>query len=163
MRATLPRLAAWLAGAWAGLIGAIGFVAAPLLFASLPRAEAGGVAARLFAVDATIGICAGALLLLLTFQCARRAADEAGASRFSSDMLLVLAALFAIVAGHYALQPMIEAARRGAAGPSFAMLHGVASAFFLAKFVAVAILAWRLTRAPRAAAGDVATAAAPTS
>jgi hypothetical protein len=72
-------------------------------------------------------------------------------SRFSTEMLLVLGALFAIVAGHYAIQPMIESARRGEGGPSFAVLHGVASAFFLVKFAAVAGLAWRLTapRAPR--------------
>ena len=161
MRPTPRRVAAWLAGAWAGLVGAIGFVAAPLLFATLPRAEAGRVAARLFAVDATIGVCAGALLLLLAFQLARRAAEEGG-SRFSTEMLLVLGALFAIVAGHYAIQPMIESARRGEGGPSFAVLHGVASAFFLVKLAAVAALAWRLTSSPRVA-GDAARPAEPTS
>jgi len=159
---TLRRVAAWLAGAWAGLIAAIGFVAAPLLFATLPRADAGRVAARLFAVDATIGVCAGALLLLLAFQLARRAAEQ-GASRFSTDMLLVLAALFCIVAGHYAVQPMMEARLRGENGPSFAVLHGVASAFFLVKFLAVAVVAWRLTGAPSARASDQATTAGPTS
>jgi hypothetical protein len=55
---------------------------------------------------------------------------------------------------------MIESARRGEGGPSFAVLHGVASAFFLVKFLAVAVLAWRLTRAP---VGDAATPAVPTS
>ena len=162
MRPTLRRVAAWLAGAWGGLIGAIGFVAAPIVFATLPRADAGRVAARLFGVDATIGVCAGALLLLLTFQLARRAAED-GASRFSTDMLLVLGALFCIVAGHYALQPVMEARLRGEAGPSFAVLHGAASAFFLVKFLAIAVLAWRLTGAPRAPAGAAATAAAPSS
>ena len=160
MTPTLRRVAAWLAGAWAGLIAAIGFVAAPLLFATLPRADAGRVAARLFAVDATIGVCAGALLLLLAFQLARRAAEQ-GASRFSTDMLLVLAALFCIVAGHYAVQPMMEPPLRGDNGPSFAVLHGVASAFFLVKFLAVAVVAWRLTGAP--SARDQATTAGPTS
>jgi hypothetical protein len=63
-----------------------------------------------------------------------------------------------VVAGHFALLPMIEAARAGPAGVSFAVLHGVASAFFVAKFVAVAVLAWRLAASPRDA-----TAAAPIS
>ena len=162
MTPTLRRVAAWLAGTWAGLIAAIGFVAAPILFATLPRADAGRVATRLFAVDATIGICAGALLLLLAFQLARRAA-ESGASRFSTEMLLVLGALFAIVAGHYAIQPMIESARRGEAGPSFAVLHGVASAFFVVKFAVVGALAWRLTGAPRPRPSDALTPAGPTS
>jgi hypothetical protein len=159
---TLRRVAAWLAGAWTGLIAAIGFVIAPIVFATLPRADAGRVAARLFGLDATIGVCAGALLLLFALQLARRAAEQ-GASRFSTDMLLVLAALFCIVAGHYAIQPMMEARLRGEAGPSFAVLHGVASAFFLVRFVAVAVLAWRLTGAPSARASDRPTTAAPTS
>jgi len=162
VRPTLRRVAAWLAGAWGGLIGAIGAVVAPVLFATLPRADAGRVAARLFAVEATIGICAGALLLLLTFQLARRAAEQ-GASRFSADMLLVLGALFCIVAGHYAIQPMMEARLRGEAGPSFAVLHGVASAFFVVKFFVVGAVAWRLTGAARTPPSDALTPAGPTS
>jgi hypothetical protein len=161
VRPTLRRVAAWLAGAWAGLIAAIGFVVAPLLFATLARADAGRVAARLFALDATIGVCVGALLLLLAFQLARQAAER-GASRFSTDMLLVLGALFCIIAGHYAIEPMMAARLRGEGGPSFAVLHGVASAFFLVKFLVVAVLAWRLTAAP-APAVSPATTAAPTS
>jgi len=159
---TLRRVAAWLAGTWAGLIAAIGFVAAPIRFAPLPRADAGRVAARLFAVDATIGICAGALLLLLAFQLARRAA-ESGASRFSTEMLLVLGALFCIIAGHYAIQPVMEARLRGESGPSFAVLHGVASAFFVVKFFVVGAVAWRLTGAARTPPSDALTPAGPTS
>jgi uncharacterized membrane protein YidH (DUF202 family) len=157
LRSSLPgRFAGWLAGVWGGSIAAIGFVAAPTLFASLERAEAGRVVARLFEIDAYVGLAAGAVLLML----ARRDADATrppGSSRFSVELMLVLAALFCIVAGHFAVQPMIESARRGEAGPSFAVLHGVATAFFVAKFVAVAGLAWRLT------ARRSATAAGPTS
>ena len=153
----LPRrIAAWLAGVWTGLIAAVGFVAAPVLFAVLPRADAGRVAARLFAIDAALGLAVGALLLVLTLHDARRN-GEVGGSRFSTEMLLVLAALFCIVAGHYAPQPMLASAAPGE-GPSFAVLHGVASAFFVARFVAVAVLAWRL--AGRAASVS---SAAPTS
>ncbi len=156
------RAAAWLAGLWAGLIAAIGFVVAPVLFAALPRSDAGRVAARLFAVDAGLGIGFGAVLLLVALQLARRDAER-GASRFSTEMMLALAALFCIVAGHYAVQPMMEARSRGGGGPSFAVLHGAASAFFVLKFVAAAALAWRLTAPPRGAAGAATTAAAPTS
>jgi uncharacterized membrane protein YidH (DUF202 family) len=163
VRSALRRAACWLAGAWAGLIAGVGFVAAPALFATLPRGDAGRVAAQMFKADATIGICVGAVLLVLCLQLARVASANGVSSRFSTEMLLVLGALFAIVAGYYAIQPMIESARRGEGGPSFAVLHGVASAFFLLKLAAVAALAWRLTGAPRAPAAGAATAAGPTS
>jgi hypothetical protein len=103
----------------------------------------------------------GALLLVIALQAARRRA-EAGGSRFSTEMLLVLAALFCIVAGHYATEPMLASAARGE-GPSFAVVHGAASAFFVAKFVAIASLAWRLAGADPAPAVATARAAAPTS
>jgi len=158
----MRRAACWLAGAWAGLMAGVGFVAAPTLFATLSRTDAGQAAALLFKVDATIGIVVGAVLLVLSLRLARADSAHGVSSRFSTEMLLVLVALFAIVAGHYAIQPMIESARRGEGGPSFAVLHGVASAFFVVKFVAVAILAWRLTGA-RAPASDAANPAARTS
>jgi hypothetical protein len=158
MSALSRRAAAWLAGAWAGLIAAIGFVAAPVLFATLPRGDSGHAAAHLFRADAAIGLGLGALLLVLALQEARWR-SESGSSRFSAEMVLVLVALFCIVAGHYGVEPMIG---RGD-GPSFAVLHGVASAFFVVKFAAVAVLAWRLV-APRALAPDGAiSSAAPSS
>jgi hypothetical protein len=158
----LRRAAASLAGVWAGIVAGLGFVAAPILFATLPRGDAGRVAGRLFAVDATLGICVGAVLLLLTLQLARHGAER-GASRFSVEMMCALGALFCIVAGHYALVPMMEAAGRGEPAPSFAVLHGLASGFFVAKFACIAALAWRLVGAPRERGADIATAAAPTS
>ena len=162
MTPLLRRAAAVLAAAWAGLIAGVGFVAAPVLFATLPRADAGRTATRLFAVDATLGVAVAALLLIVAVELARDAPGRGG-SRFSVELMLVLAAVFCIVAGHFAVQPMMEARSRGEGGPSFAVLHGVASAFFVLKFVAVAALAWRLTAPPRGAEGAATTAAAPTS
>ena len=158
MSATLAeRFAGWLAGLWTGVMVGIGFVAAPTLFAILPRVDAGRVAARLFEIDAYVGLAVAALLLVLAMR-SPRALHRAATSRFSVELMLVLAVLFCIVAGYFAIQPMIETARRGEGGPSFAVLHGVASAFFLAKVVVAAALAWRLT-GRRA----IATPAAPTS
>ena len=158
MSALPRRAAAWLAGAWCGLVGAVGFVAAPLLFATLPRGDAGRVAARLFALDAALGLGFGAALLVFALQDAKRN-TATGGSRFSAEIVLALAALFCIVAGHYAIEPMLAAAGRGE-GPPFAVLHGVASVFFVVKFVVVAVLAWRLGRAPEhGAQGDTKTTA----
>ena len=154
----LPRrFAAWLAGLWAGAVAALGFIAAPVLFAVLPRAEAGDAAAHLFRVDAGLGLVIGGVLLVLTLNAARREA-EAGGSRFSVEMVLVLIALFSIIVGHYAIGPMLDEARTDRS--RFALLHGLTSVFFVVKLVAIAVLAWRLS-------GDAtqarATAAAPTS
>ena len=149
----LRRIAAWLAGLWSGATAALGFVAAPVLFATLPRAQAGDVAAHLFEVDAGIGLAIGALVLVLTLNIARRDAETGVRSRFSVEMVLVLAALFCIVAGHYAVAPMLASARGDAA--RFALLHGVATVFFVVKLVAIAVLAWRL-----AGRGSAATATA---
>lgn len=143
--AALRRLAAWLAAVWAGVMGGVGFIAAPALFAVLPRADAGRVATRLFANDAYVGLAFGALLLIVTMQRARLDAEDGIGSRFSTDMILALVALFCVVAGHFGLQPMIESARQGGGGLSFGALHGLSLAFFAGKLVAAAVLAWRLT------------------
>jgi len=138
----------------------VGFIAAPALFATLARADAGRAASRLFAIDAVVGLAFGALLLIATMQRARLDAEAGRGSRFSTDMVLALVALFCVVAGHYGLQPMIESAREaGSPGPSFAALHGASTLLFGVRFLVVAALAWRLT----ATLARVATAAATTS
>ncbi len=149
MRAELlGRLGASLAGAWTGLMIGVGAVAAPLLFALLPRPEAGLVATRLFSLDATIGLAIGAVLMLIGLQLGSDRAALGRGSRFSVELGLALAALFCIVAGHYALLPMIEDAHAGRGSLSFGALHAIASAFFVAKVSIVTLLAWRLS-APR--------------
>jgi Domain of unknown function (DUF4149) len=145
----LGRLGAWLAGAWAGLMTGIGVVAAPVLFSTLPRSDAGRVAARLFSFDATIGIAVGAVLVLIGLQLGRDRAERAKGSRFSLEFGLALAALLCIVVGYYALLPMIEDARAGQGSLSFGALHAIASAFFIAKLAIVAVLAWRLSAPSR--------------
>ena len=140
----LARAGAWLAAAWVGVMVGVGAVAAPVLFALLPRADAGHVAARLFAIDATIGVALGALLALIGLQLGRDRAERGQGSRFGAELVLALAALFCIVAGHYALLPMIEAARAGQGMLSFAALHGIATAFFAVRIAIVGVLAWRL-------------------
>ncbi len=123
----------------------VGFVAAPALFSLLSAADAGRVAGRLFVVDAYLGLALGVVLLLVARHLAQADAGRGG-SRFSTEMILALAALFCTVAGHFGLQPMLEAARAGEGRASFAVLHGAAAVFFLVKLGAVAALAWRLGR-----------------
>ncbi len=127
----------------------LGAVAAPALFALLPRADAGRVAARLFSLDATIGIGAGAVLVLISLQLGRERAEQGRGSRFGLELGLALGALLCIVAGYYALLPMIEEARAGHGILSFGALHAIASAFFVTKAAIVAVLAWRFSAPER--------------
>ncbi|MDQ6627965.1 MAG: DUF4149 domain-containing protein [Pseudomonadota bacterium] len=146
------RIGAWLAGAWFGEMAGIGFVAAPTLFAALLAGDAGRVAARLFGLDATIGLAAGALLAIVGLQVGqsmaeRQAPTERPAmSRFSAELALALAALACIVVGFYALQPLLEAARTGQGTLSFGTLHLLSTGLFGLRLGIVGVLAWRLGR-----------------
>lgn len=140
------RIGAWLAGAWLGEMAAIGFVAAPTLFSLLPKADAGRVASRLFALDATIGLAAGAVLAIIGLQLGQMIADRRAGSRFGVELGLALAALGCVVFGSYALQPMLEAARAGQGALSFGALHAISTVFFGIRLLLVGLLAWRLGR-----------------
>jgi hypothetical protein len=144
----LGRIGAGLAAAWAGTMAAIGAIAAPTLFQLLPRADAGRVAGRLFAVEATVGVCIGAILLLVALQRGRLRAEAGEGTRFGAELVLALAAVACLVLGHYALLPLLEAARAGQGSFSFGMLHALSSGFFALRFVMVAALAWHLGASP---------------
>jgi hypothetical protein len=144
--ATLARLGAWLAGIWAGLMVGIGLIAAPALFAELPRADAGRLANRLFSIDATVGICLGAVLTIIAAQLGRERAERGTGSRFGRELLLALAALLCLVFGYYAVQPMMETALAGGGPLSFAALHAIASTFFILRLAVVATVAWLFTK-----------------
>ena len=142
------RAGAGLAGAWAGVMLGIGGIAAPTLFQLLPRAEAGRIAGRLFSLEATVGVCVGAALVLIGLQLGRDRAEHGRGSRFGVELALALGAVGCIVAGHYALLPMLEAARAGQGSLSFGALHALSSGFFALRLALVASLAWRLTAPP---------------
>jgi hypothetical protein len=61
-------------------------------------------------------------------------------------MVLALGAIFCTVAGYFALQPMMVAARAGQGRLSFGQLHGLSTTFYIVKFVLVGLLAWRAAR-----------------
>src|SRR5436190_24033845 len=122
---TSLRWASWLAGLWAGVLAALGLIAAPTLFALLPRQNAGLVAGRLFSQEAYAGLAIAVLLFVLLRRRARADAEAGTGSVLSADMLLVLGALFCTVLGYFALQPMMAGARAAEGPLSFAALHGI--------------------------------------
>ena len=99
----------------------------------------------MFAQEAYVSLAVGVLLLVLARRQARSDAAAGEGSLFSADMLLVLGALFCTVAGHFAIQPMMAAARAGQGSLSFGALHAVSVGFYAIKALLVLALAWRRT------------------
>lgn len=140
-----PRLQLLLAASWVGILVAVGGVAAPSLFAVLDRAVAGLAAGRIFAIEAYVSLALAMVLFVIERQRSRHAATQQGTSVMSAEVLLILGALFATVLGHFALSPMIVAAKAGEGRFSFGALHAASSSLFLFKGLLVLALAWRLT------------------
>jgi hypothetical protein len=88
----------------------------------------------------------GALLLVLERFGTRRAASQEHGMQFTPAMLLTLGALFCTVAGYFALQPLMAAAKAGQGAFSFGQLHALSAAFYLIKLALVLTLAWRAAR-----------------
>ncbi|MDT8997998.1 DUF4149 domain-containing protein [Paucibacter sp. APW11] len=146
---TLYRLRALLAALWGGLLLCIAGVAAPAAFAVLERAQAGKLVARLFERDAQIGLLLGLLLMMMERRLQRDGQEREGMQQravFNPELLLPLLAMVCVVAGYYALQGPMQAAREGQGSWSFAALHGISLLFFGIKTAAVLMLAWRAAR-----------------
>lgn len=141
------RLQSVLSGLWAGVLLAVGGVAAPSLFAVLERQAAGTGAGQIFQMEARISLAVAIVLFMLE---RRRVRDlvESGqsASAMSATLLMALGALFLTVFGGFVLHPLIQAAKAGQpTALSFGALHGISAALFWAKALLVLVLAWRLS------------------
>jgi hypothetical protein len=141
----IERLRRLLPGVWAGLLLCIAAIAAPAAFAMLDRPNAGRVVGWIFQREAWTSLLLAVLLLLVERPRARAAAEAGHGSVLSTEMLLLLGSLFCTVAGHFALLPLMDAARAGQGPLSFGQLHFISVGFFGAKLLCVAVLAWRTT------------------
>ena len=149
----IVRLQAWLAGLWAGMIVGVGAISAPSLFAVLEKTQAGQGAGRIFSVEAKVSLAVAMVLFMIERRRVRDQAEAQGGGTLgmTTQLLLVLGALFLTVFGQFALHPMIEAAKQGQPTPlSFGALHGISASMFWLKGVLVLALAWRLTARPAA-------------
>jgi len=142
--AVLSRAAAVLAGLWAGVLLCIGAMAAPAAFAVLASADAGRFVGRLLGQEAYLSLALAVLLFLIERARTRRVAQPDAGSVFGVNLMLLLGTLFCTVAGYFAVQPMMVAARAGQGPWSFGALHAVSGGLFLLKGVLVLALAWRM-------------------
>ena len=120
---------------WVGGLWALGYIAAPVLFASLgDRQLAGMVAGKLFALIGWIGL--GAAAYLLTFVFARQGARALKGAIF---WLVLLMALMA-AASQFGIQPLMAQLKADALPREvmesvlrdrFATWHGVSSILYL--------------------------------
>jgi Domain of unknown function (DUF4149) len=131
----LARLRVLLPALWAGMVLCVGFLAAPASFATLPQVEAGRMAAQLFTYEAHASLAAALFFVMLE--------RRLGGGARGGNTMLALAALFCTVAGHFAVQPMMAAARAGHGTLGFGTLHGLGVALFALKGVLLLVLAWR--------------------
>ncbi len=135
-------LVLWIGGMWA-----IGYVAAPVLFASLDDKQlAGNLAGRLFALGAWIGMAAAAYLLVYRF------ARDGGAALKTLFFWIVLLMLALTLAGHFGIAPIMQglkdqalphAVMQSVFADRFSRWHGVSSIVYLIQSVLGLILVWR--------------------
>lgn len=119
--------------AWIGALWAVGYLAAPVLFASLEsRALAGQLAGAMFTKVACLSVVAAIALLLIQWRRGWRLA------RWRS--LVTAAMLVLIVIGELWVRPMMATA----APPDFGRLHGLAQGIYLL----VSVLGLALAAAP---------------
>jgi hypothetical protein len=128
---------------WVGSLWAIGYIAAPALFAKLEdRALAGTLAAAMFEIVAYVGMVCAVLLLL-----SNQVRNPGRRLNWRAVVLLVMFLL--VVAGQFVVAPMIAEMRMAetSASPAFAQLHGVASFAYLI----TSLLGFALVVSPEAA------------
>ena len=136
---------------WAGILLCLGAITGPSAFAELASADAGRLMGVVLKQEAYLSLALGVCLLLVERRRRQDGSERVG-SVFSANILLLLGTLFCTVAGYFAVQPMMQAARAGQGAWSFAALHAVSGSLFVLKGLLVLALAWRLAPAVTVAA-----------
>ena len=135
LAALIPRLRVLLVTFWVGSAWTIGYVVAPLLFATLTdRAQAGTLAGLFFKAEAWISLICGASLLAIIWT------QREHSTRLLQIKLVIVMMLCAVI-GYFGLQPYMAELRAIAAQSGgimddamrtrFGVLHGVASVIYL--------------------------------
>ncbi len=139
------RWRALLACAWLGVLLCVALIATPAGFSTLPKEDAGRVAAFILAREAATSLVLGMILVVLERQLARHAERQ-----FSAGLMLALGTVFCTVVGYFVLQPLMVEARAGQGalsfGLTFGQMHAISLGFFGLKGLLVVALAWRATR-----------------
>jgi hypothetical protein len=135
-------LVLWIGGMWA-----VGYLAAPVLFASLDDKQlAGMLAGKLFGLIAWIGITAASYLLIY------RLARDGVAALKTVFFWAVVTMLVLTLAGHFGIQPILQglkdqamphAVMQSVFADRFKRWHGVSSILYLIQSALGFLLVWR--------------------
>ncbi len=147
MRRFWDGLAGTMLVLWIGGIWAIGYIAAPMLFASLGDKQlAGMLAGKLFELMAWIGITAASYLLIY------RIARDGGAALKTLFFWAVVVMLVLTLTGLFGIQPIMQslkdqamphAVMQSVFADRFARWHGVSSILYLIQSALGLLLVWR--------------------
>lgn len=147
MKNIADGLAAVLLVAWVGGLWAIGYIAAPTLFAELSdRQLAGNLAGELFKWIAWVGIVAGSYLLVY------RLGKYGFPALKQSYFWIVLVMLLLVLGQHFGIQPVMQALKdqampqavmESAFRSRFAAWHGISSVVYLIVSLLGLVLVWR--------------------
>jgi hypothetical protein len=145
----LPNGERLLLSLWVGALWSIGYLAVPILFASLgDRAVAAVVAGKLFTGVSLIGLgCGSALLSMFWMQCNKPLQE------WRVQLLLMM--LLLVVLGEFVLQPQMAAMKAegliegSGAAARFGIIHGLVSIFYLANAIIGVVLLVVIGSPPR--------------
>jgi hypothetical protein len=130
------RLALVIAALWWGSLTTLGLLVVPMLFAHLPTpAQAGGMAARLFAAQTGMSVGCG-LLLLMIFGPKRTFPSVNGS--FNAIILVAFSMLMSLLV-EFGVSPRIVARE------NLSLWHTVGSAMYFLQWICTGLLLWRLT------------------
>jgi hypothetical protein len=153
MYVTAQRLFLYIFALWLGSLVTIGYVVAPVLFATLNDSQlAGMVAGRLFRIQGLISLISGVALLVFANLLVKR-----DLARYRKVRWYLLAMLSCTAVSFFVLQPMMSAMKEEAfiralpvmlspLASSFKVLHGISSILYVTQTVIGLVLLWRLTR-----------------
>lgn len=142
---------AWLAAtAWVGSQWAVGYLAVPVLFQTLPdKMLAGMLAGKMFSLVSWIGIAGGIYLLAYRFR-------ESGKAALRQVPLWLLALMLLLtLVGEFGFQPAMASLKaqvypadimHSAYAGKFKMLHGIASSLYLVQSLLGAALILKMAR-----------------
>lgn len=130
------RLTVLAAALWWGGLTVVGFLVVPMLFAHLGSpAQAGAMAAKLFAAQTWVGLGCGVLLLTL----ARSDEDTPVMAWAQGALVYVILGMLLALLSEFAVAPRIVARQ------DLRFWHTLGTLFYAAQWLCALVVLWRLT------------------